>query len=434
MAGEDYNNIFSPDYWTPEGYAKRKAGQKQSSQKIANYQDTARQNEWGAIGDFFGGIGNFFANAGTDPNIGSNARSDSPFKRGAGVEASAKKVERDNSGGAFNRVAGPTEPINFAQQRDPLEDLYNLLNEKYSGSPVDTSFLNGALDAQLGAVNDARNLAQENFRTSDSNLAGMHNAFRNDILAQAPKIQEQNKQYQTDLTSIFDRTLQENADRQATNKAQDAEMFARLGIAPAANQPDLVGQAIEQGNQRAVGSRDARLAEAATIGNSELERNTSAANAVGAAGTQRRSDLNMRLQEILGDLGGREAEIRGNFAQAQGQAAQEAEQRAYERFIADRNWNMDRYNQEMQYRLDNTAQDTTVSGFNGLQATTDPQVQRAVNDVIATEPNLDIRNPNQVLIALRKKNPNMSPEGLDAALAYITNYNNLGSTNKFPVG
>jgi len=317
------------------------------------------------------------------------------------------------------------------QETDPMEDLWNLLNEKYSGSPVDTSFLQEALNAQTGAIDNARNQAQENFRTSDSNLAGMHDAFRNDILAQAPKIQEQNQQYQTDLKGIFDNTLQENAQRQAANKAQDTEMLSRLGIAPAATQPDLVGQEIEQGNQRAVGSRDARLAESATIGNSELQRNTAAANSVGAAGVQRRSDLNMRLQEILGQLGGKEADVRSQFAQAQGQAGQENEQRQYERFLRDRDFNLDRYGNEMENRLKASEQDSTLQGFNGLQATTNPDVQRAIVDIISTQPDLDIRNPNQVMIALRKKYPHINP---DEAFSYLAQYNNLGSTNKFPVG
>ena len=317
------------------------------------------------------------------------------------------------------------------QETDPMEELWNLLNEQYSGSPVDTSFMQDALNAQTGAIDNARNQAQENFRTSDSNLAGMHDAFRNDILAQAPKIQEQNQQYQTDLTGIFDKTLQENAQRQAANKAQDTEMFSRLGIAPAATQPDLVGQEIEQGNQRAVGSRDARLAESATIGNSELDRNTAAANSVGAAGVQRRSELNMRLQDILGQLGGKEADVRSQFAQAQGQAGQQNEQRAYDRFLRDRDFNLDRYNSEMDSRLKASGQDSTLQGFNGLQATTNPEVQKAIVDVISTQPDLDIRNPNQVMIALRKKYPHINP---DEAFSYLAQYNNLGSTNKFPVG
>jgi hypothetical protein len=347
---------------------------------------------------------------------------------GAGIDATAGagKAFKDSFGFAGKGVGNL--PL---QKTDPMEELWNLLNEQYSGSPVDTSFMQDALNAQTGAIDNARNQAQENFRTSDSNLAGMHDAFRNDILAQAPKIQEQNQQYQTDLKGIFDNTLQENAQRQAANKAQDAEMFSRLGIAPAATQPDLVGQEIEQGNQRAVGSRDARLAESATIGNSELDRNTAAANSVGAAGVQRRSELNMRLQDILGQLGGKEADVRSQFAQAQGQAGQQNEQRAYDRFLRDRDFNLDRYNSEMDSRLKASGQDSTLQGFNGLQATTNPEVQKAIVDVISTQPDLDIRNPNQVMIALRKKYPHINP---DEAFSYLAQYNNLGSTNKFPVG
>jgi hypothetical protein len=386
------------------------------------------------INDFLGTAGDYARNPAfaltrdMARNTAQSADVSRPLPKGAGLDASAKDHSfRDSFGFAGKGVGNlPT------QEEDPMKDLWNLLNEKYSGSPVDTSFLQQALDAQTGAIDGARNQAQENFRTSDSNLAGMHDAFRNDILAQAPKIQEQNQKYQTDLSGIFDKTLQENAQRQALNKSQDAEMLARLGIAPAANQPDLVGQEIENGNQRAVGSRDARLAEAATIGNSEIERNTSAANAVGAAGVERRSDLNMRLQDILGQLSGKEADVRSQFAQSQSNAGKEAEQRAYERFISDRNWNQDRYNQEIDNRMKAGQQQAQgLQGFNGLQATTNPEVQRAVVDVISSEPNLDLRNPNQVMIALRKKYPHINP---DEAFSYITQYNNLGSTNKFPVG
>lgn len=381
------------------------------------------------IGDFANTAGNWARNPGLEAgktiaggmhrSADVGRQSTNPIGIRSGVDASA------GIGRGVGRISSHEIPL----QSDPMEDLWNLLNEKYTGSPVDTSFLQEALNAQTGAIDGARNQAQEAFRTSDANLAGMHDAFRNDILAQAPKIQEQNQKYQQDLTGIFDKTLQENAERQALNKNQDAEMFARLGIAPAATQPDLVGEAIEGGNQRTVDSRDSRLAEAATVGNSEIERNTSAANAVGAAGVQRRSELNMRLQEILGELGGKEADVRSQFSQAQGQAGQENEQRQYERFLRDRDFNLDRYNSELDNQLKGSEQ--TLQGFNGLQATTNPEVQRAIVDIVSTQPDLDIRNPNQVMIALRKKYPNINP---DEAFSYLAQYNNLGSTNKFPVG
>jgi hypothetical protein len=311
--------------------------------------------------------------------------------------------------------------------QDPLSQLRDLLNEKYQGNPMDTSALDQALNSQLAPIATARQQANDNYNKSDANLAAMHDAFKQQILGQAPQLQQQNADYQKNVGSIFDQTLKENADRQAADNAQKAEMFQRLGIAPAANQPDLVGQAIEQGNQKTESSKDARLAEAATMGQNDLARNTASASAVGNDGLQRRSDLSRQLQTILGNLGSKEADVNSKFQQDKQQLGQQQEDRNYQRFLADRNWNMQRYNTEInnQYKQAQLGNNSVDS----LNNSTDPQVVSAVNDALANEPNIDMRNPNQVMQAVKNRQKNITPDGLNAIAEYIAKYNRAG-TNK----
>lgn len=349
-----------------------------------------------------------------------------PVDNSAGID-----VDASNPGRGFGTIDnGPSRGFGSVEKVNPLEELRKLLDERYSGNPVDTSFLQGALDSQLGSINDARNQAQGDFKTSDANVKAMHDAFRNDVLGQAGGIKAQNQEYQGDIRDVFDDTMKDNAARQAANRAANEEMYQRLGIAPAAAAPDLVGQAIEQGNQKATDSRNSRLSEALTLGNNELTRNTATANAIGNDALARRSELNGRLQEILGSLGNKEADLRSNFFQAQGDAAKENEQRQYERFIRDRDWNMNRYNQELD-RQSQIAQQNSgrLSGFDALNAQTDPQVSQAVTDVLANNPDIDIRNPNQILVKL-KSDPRYAGLNPDQVFRYLTQYNNLG-TEKF---
>jgi len=335
-------------------------------------------------------------------------------------------IGRDLSSG--RRESDDLGPV--PQEESMTDKLMRLLDEKYSGSPVgEDDILSQVLNQKLEAINGARGQAQSAFEQSDKNVAGMHDAFRSEILGQAPRLQQQNQEHQVNVASVFDQAIGQNDTRAAENKARDEEMFQRLGIAPAAAAPDLVGQAIAEGNNRLTGSKTSRLGEAATLGQVDLQRNTGMANAVGNDGLARRSELNGRLQEILGDLGSAESEARTDILGRRNDQAKETEQRQYERFLNDRDFNMDRYSMMNDMNADAIKAQAKAGGDGGIDAliaTTNPQVVQGVQDIMATEQDVDMNNPADVLYRLRKKGLNLNPTEVQV---YLTKMKNLSKTN-----
>lgn len=403
----------------------------------------------GGGNDFLQGLGGFLSDSGK--NIG-NFLAEMERQAGEGLkrkEANRQKrkyvqpeqVERRKPNVSWDigsdihnkRESDMLGPVGEIEEEESMTDkLMRLLDEKYSGSPVgEDDILEKVLNSKLEAIEGARGQARSAFETSDKNVAGMHDAFRNEILGQAPALQQRNQEHQGNVASIFDQAIGQNDTRAAENKARDEEMFQRLGIAPAAAAPDLVGQAIAEGNNRLTGSKTSRLGEAATLGQVDLQRNTGMANAVGNDGLARRSELNSRLQEIMGDLGSAESEARTDILGRQNDQAKETEQRQYERFLTDRDFNMDRYGMMNDLNAEAIKQQQKESeqgaeGIDALIATTNPQVVQGVQDIMATEQDVDMNNPADVLYRLRKKGLNLNPTEVQV---YLTKMKNLSKTN-----
>jgi hypothetical protein len=442
--GEDIYNIFSGDYWGPDAYQRRRAGQKASAHKLAQQQDQSNRAPWEAMGSFLGdagkNIGNFFADADRNAGDATRARLErrgnaspsqqrNPIAEITSRDLGHSNIDAERDDAMARRMFNQGE----APERSKSDELWDLLNEKYDGSPVgsDAAAFEQVLNQKLEAINGARGQAQENFGKSDANIAAMHDAFKNEVLGQSGALAERNKQYQGNVASIFDTALADNNARAQQNKAADEEMYRRLGIAPAAAGPDLVGQAIAEGNNRLEGSKSARMTEAAGLGQIDQQRNTGMANAIGNDGLARRSELNNRLQEILGELGNAESEARTSFIGSTNDAAKEAEQRQYERFIRDRDFNMDRYGQMNDANLEaikaqEKASEQGAGGVDALVATTNPQVVQGVQDIMATERDVDLNNIADVVYRLRKKGLALNPTEVQV---YLTKMKNLSKTN-----
>ena len=318
---------------------------------------------------------------------------------------------------------------------DPLDKYYREMNAQFNFDPskVDTSFIQDILNQRNAAIQAAHDSAQGNFNTSDANVAGMTDAYRNQQLAQAPIIQGQYDKLKQDSASGFDQVIADNAKRQADYKAQQAEMFQRLGIAPAANQPDIVSQTIEQGNQTASRGKNAAQTELTTNNQNALDRNNNAAAVLLQQGQQSRADLNKRLLDIFGALDAKKSDYSAQAAQARADYINQARQGAYGQFDKDRSFAQEQYNTLLKLRQDADIANMRYSGQNGAN---DPQGLTQLNQMLpdaqkdyyailseaGKDANFDPNNLAQVAAFAAKRLP---PDRANNVMVYLQNAQNL---------
>ena len=429
MAG--YNDFWNPEYWTPEGYKKRKAEEANAHKKLAIQQNQSNVDTWGNIGKGIGEVGNFLGSIAPNRAVpeflakslpGMIPKSTLAPKRTAGDDQDISGFE---SGSPLGAGMFGTEPPESETDR-----ILKRLGEKFSfdDSQVDASALDSILNSNKTVLDDLRNRTRENYNTSDSNIASMHDAFRNDQLAQAPRIQQEGDTARSTVEGIFNKTIADNDARAARNKEVDAEMLQRLGIAPAANQPDIVGQEIQNGTNIAQSSRDARTSEIASNTQTNLARNSGWASAIGNEGVARRSELTNRLNEILGNIDEKEADFTNDYQRSKLELRNQEEDQAYQRWIQDRQFDMglfDSINQNNQ-AMAKAQGSQQATGARGLMGTMSPAARQAI---VAISQKVDIsKDPQRGLREMVKMGV---PES--EAWTAITDYNKLGTTNKFAV-
>ena len=472
----DLHNEFSQDYWNPKNYQKRKAEERAAAEELAVKQDQSNRAPWEALGSFLGdtgkNIGNFFnsmapsestsegilngiGSGGTSPFMPSTQRSNS--SSGADLLLPNRMSGQDTDflsilGGKYNSDNART-PENNSVLANPMfepepegpnaTDILKRLGERFSFDPgsIDTSALDSVFQNNMNQLNGVRDTTNENFQESDANIAGMYGAHQKDVQGQTGAIQQRGEANTKAIGGIFDQTINSNNAKLAQERKTEEEMLRRLGIAPAANQPDLFGQAVQEGNNQAAASRDTRMAESRTNTQTDVSRNNTLASAVGNDGLQRRSDLNMRLQEILGDLGAKETDFQNDYQQNKLELTQRAEDKSYDRWLQDRQFDMGLFqsinsaNAESQAKQDqyqnniDVAQIRAGASANGGSGSSDgwigsssPEFQNAFFDVAQK---VDIsRNPQEAIRLLADPKYGLNPREV---VTKITDYANLGS-------
>lgn len=305
---------------------------------------------------------------------------------------------------------------------------------------VDTSDYDRAIQARMALIDQAKGNANSNFATSDANIKSMHDAVVNDTRAQAPNIQSSFDKSGETIKQIFGDTINQNNTQQAAQQSSREEMLQRLGIAPAAGAPDIVGEQFARSNAAANQSQDARLAENVSQGQVAQDRNNNFANAVNAEGVGRRSNLNLQLQDILGKLDSQGADYQNEAMNRKSDFANSQVDKSYERFLQDRNFDMSQLQERNNYNIgleqargkaaaDSAKNDSSVTGFDGLWGQTPDSVKKAVMG-IQGKVNID-REPDKAWKEIQKlaqKDPSIN---LDEAYQYLQKRATLGTTNKF---
>lgn len=374
----DYHNIFSGDYWSPDGYKRRKQEEAQAAQELAIKQGESNRAPWEAIGGFLGDAGNnigkFFG--GMDTNRGAEAATQMlenqtpqniPFaptmQRSSQQNNNSTGLEPDFlrklTSGQFGPNEARTPQPNFVEsngynpedefqssEQAKIQAILDRLGARFEFDPsgVDTSPLDSVLKSNMDALNGVRATTNQNFQQSDNNVRDMFAAHQKGVQAQAPGIQQRGAETVNNVNGVFNPAIQQNTKDLGADRKVQEEMLQRLGIAPAANQPDLMGQAVQEGNNQLQNARTARAGEAAINTQTDLSRNTSLASAVGNDGINRRADLNMRLQEILGGLAQKETGFQNDYQQGKLELLQGAEDKSYDRWLQDRQFDMGLFN------------------------------------------------------------------------------------------
>lgn len=326
--------------------------------------------------------------------------------------------------------------------------IWDRLNQNFSfdRSSADTSAFDEALASRMALIEKAKGTTNSNFAQSDSNLKAMHDAFQQDTLSQRPDIAGQYDTSAGEIGKAFGDTVDSNRQQQGDYNKSREEMLQRLGIAPAAGQPDVVNEAFAKTIGKAQGGEDSRLAENSVNKTSALDRNTNFAQAIGAEGVNRRSNLNMQLQDILGKLEGQGADYQSQAAESKMNYVNGQEDKSYNRWLQDRNFDFNLLGEENNYnrgvasdqakseaemakmQMEGQKAGNQSAGFDGLWGGTPPEVQQSV---LAAARKMDVNeNVQKTYNYILKNNANIDPDQL---WNYLNKRDTLGNTTKFDV-
>lgn len=406
------------------------------------------------------GISNPFAglNPGGSPQSGGFGGSGSSGSFGASqtptnpnwkpTEFKTQNAPRFDGGGRRSFDA-PTE-LSGRRESNPLDDIFARLGENFDfdgvRGAVDTSAFDDALAQRMALIDQAKGNANSNFSQSDANIKAMHDAFVNDTRAQSTAISDQYVKSGNDLKAIFGDTIQDNNAAAAESKRTQEEMLSRLGIAPAANQPDLVGEQYAKANTAAQQSQDARLTQNAEMGMIAQDRNENFAKAIGSEGLGRRTQLNQQLQDILGTLDMRGADYQDEAMSRKMDYQDNRTNQSYERFLQDRNFDFNQLQEQNSYNIGMESargeseakmaeaaakgqEDNSVQGFDGLWGQTPDPVKKAILNV-SQKVNID-QDPQKALKEIKRMSEKDPSINYDEVYRYMQKRATLGTTNKF---
>lgn len=392
--------------------------------------------------------------------------------RGQSADRGSSYMRTDNGGGRSVQRGGEDLPFNgqrgignetpfsgkfaMSPEEEILKQFEDLLSQQFERQQIDTSYLDNALQSKLGAINSAKDEANQFATTSGANLKNMYDAFQGNVRGRQADIQAGGDAAQSEVSSVFDQTIADSNARRDSGNAQREEMLQRLGIASAANAPDLANQAIEEGITNTQGSRDNRVSEIVGGTQRGIQNNEMFATALGAEGLQRQGDLSQQLQGILGGLRDSEVGARSDYANQMMGVQGDQQDRDYQQWLnkmAMGNDNLDRFinmndqsesrafdaNQQAQQQQADIYMEqikaaskgaSDPQGYDGLSQASNPQTQRIFADIISQD-GADPKNISDLLQRFDKNPAYWNAVTKDDFLKYITQYNQLGTQKTF---
>ena len=276
--------------------------------------------------------------------------------------------------------------------------IAELLNKSKSGPSWDTraedeDMINQIFGSQLAQIANARNSTNTRFNESLANTrdlyAGHEQEVRGAGRANLQKIA-------TDLTnatnSTYDGAVGQVQEMQNANRSRGEEMLTRLGLQASAPLVNETADANQNAINDLVSAKAAQQNQNNSYAAADMRQNDARAASIASESVSKQADLSRQLQDILGELGNKEADINSAKAQAMYEASQNAKQ----------NWRSDReYATSALSELlaaQQKAQGESSGGINGSQTAsvlnglgiTDPRLQQqyssAYTDAVMNAP------------------------------------------------
>lgn len=239
--------------------------------------------------------------------------------------------------------------------------------------------LDDALASKLGAIGGIRNQAQQNYQTSDQNLASMFGATANNIATQGSQrfgeIAQANKQ---GILGARDESLNRLQADQAKSQATRQAMLQALGIQESGASVDP-GDTTMQDAMTGITNRSNIASQGAEqAGTTNQAYNQSVVNSVNQQGAERRGALTQQLAALQNQLGMAEADaqsqygqqkaqLQAKFQEAQANAAAANNEQDYKIWSDRQNLVFDLWKTLSEQENQATeAQDQKVQGFGGL--------------------------------------------------------------------
>lgn len=350
-----------------------------------------------------------------------------------------------------HRGMGPnSQPPMGGGGDDFFSSLMDQIQGEYGGvdkSKVDFSSLDSALKSRMDAINGIRTNANENFKTSDANLEGMHRAFQDNINTEgAQRFNTTADNAKTQLTNVNADSQQRLQAIKADDIAKRQAMLQNLGIEESGATPDESANALTQAQASIASRNEGELANVEQDRNTNLAFNNKIATSVGQQGVERRAALQQQLQGILGKLGMAEADAQGQDAQSRFSLEQNAGNQQYQQwrdrqgFLQD-TLGMMQDDARKQAEAAQGGDPLKVGGFSGLAQDLVntgyevPEIQNAMS-TLSQITSSDYRkgvDPNAGYSEADVLNKILQSRGIDPTLAIqlATNYANLGNTSSY---
>lgn len=255
-------------------------------------------------------------------NFVETASSTSPSKKGNGGGADITK--------AFDLLRyGPsgkkpdTSGFSMVPEKSDLEKLISELQNQtkegftWEDQAREQQMIDQIFGSQLSQIANARNSTNSRFAESTAKTRDLYQGHENEVRGADRAIYEGiANQAKTATNETFDQGINTMQDAQSKNRAESEEMMSRLGLQASA--PLAVETANEQ--QKAIDDLAAAKVSSQkqndSYAASDLRRNDARAQYIADESVTKQADLSRQLEDILGELGNKEADVNSAKAEA----------------------------------------------------------------------------------------------------------------------
>lgn len=267
---------------------------------------------------------------------GSNARPSSLIPGLEGMLNSSRTTERSDLDMLLEELLGQTKEGHTWESRAQDEDMINQI-----------------FGSQLSAIANARNTTNERFNTSKAATQDLYDGHVNEIRTKDKAEYQNIAQAQAQGTNqVFDSGVKQMQDSQNANRAESLEMMKRLGLEASAPVAEETAQQTQGAITDLIQDKTSQQNVNTAYAGADMRRNDARAQSIADEGVSQQAELGRQLQDILGELGNKEADVNSSKSEA----LMNAFRRSEDNWRDDRNYSTDALGQLMKIKSDEAAQ------------------------------------------------------------------------------